>query len=85
MSFMRFIHNAYFTAPEPLAHLYSRSYYRATWISNALDAGFATAMSIHKPKWLKDLAGPIFGLYYLFWTEQAEEKVRVLILHYIIN
>ncbi|TIA72140.1 hypothetical protein E3P92_02080 [Wallemia ichthyophaga] len=62
-------------APEPLAHLYSRSYYRATWISNALDAGFATAMSIHKPKWLKDLAGPVFGLYYLIWTEQAEEKL----------
>ncbi|TIB77548.1 hypothetical protein E3Q23_01317 [Wallemia mellicola] len=65
-------------APEPLAHLYSRSYYRATWLSNALDAGFATAMSIRKPKWLKDLAGPVFGLYYLFWTAEADEKIRAV-------
>ena len=32
-------------------------------------------MSIGKPQWLKDIAGPIFGFYYLFWTEEAEEKV----------
>ncbi|CAG8499094.1 28747_t:CDS:2 [Dentiscutata erythropus] len=41
-------------APEPLARLYSRNYYRATWILTALDAGFWTAMSI-RPKPFRDI------------------------------
>lgn len=61
--------------PEPLANLYSRSYFRATWITTALDAGFWTAMKI-KPKWLRDLASIVFSIYYLIAAEQADEKVR---------
>ena len=32
-------------SPEPLANLYTRSFFRATWITTALDAGFWTAVS----------------------------------------
>ncbi|RDW82354.1 hormone-sensitive lipase [Coleophoma cylindrospora] len=61
--------------PEPLANLYSRPYFRATWITTALDAGFWTAMRIRR-KWLRDLASMVFTLYYLIAAEQADEKVR---------
>jgi acetyl esterase/lipase len=61
--------------PEPLANLYSRSYFRATWVTTALDAGFWTAMKIRR-KWLRDLASIMFSLYYLIAAEQADEKVR---------
>ncbi|GAA5862962.1 hypothetical protein JCM8547_003634 [Rhodosporidiobolus lusitaniae] len=63
------------TAPEPLARLYSRDYYRATWIVTALDAGFATAMGI-KWKWLRDLASLAFSGYYLLFAGEADEKLR---------
>ncbi|KAL8932468.1 MAG: hypothetical protein Q9211_006299, partial [Gyalolechia sp. 1 TL-2023] len=62
-------------SPEPLANLYTRSYFRATWITTALDAGFWTAMKI-RSKWLRDLASMVFTLYYLVAAEQADEKVR---------
>lgn len=62
-------------SPEPLANLYSRPYFRATWITTALDAGFWTAMRI-KSKWLRDLCSVIFSTYYLFCAQQADEKVR---------
>ncbi|KAH0169610.1 lipase, partial [Aureobasidium melanogenum] len=61
--------------PEPLANLYTRSYFRATWVTTALDAGFWTAMNL-RPVWLKDLASLIFSVYYLICAEQADEKVR---------
>lgn len=61
--------------PEPLANLYSRSFFRATWITTGLDAGFWTAMKI-KPKWLRDIASLVFTAYYLIAAEQADEKVR---------
>jgi len=61
--------------PEPLANLYNRSYFRATWITTALDAGFWTAMRI-KPKWARDLCSMVCSIYYLFAAEQADEKVR---------
>ncbi|KAJ5112703.1 hypothetical protein N7532_000748 [Penicillium argentinense] len=61
--------------PEPLANLYSRSFFRATWITTGLDAGFWTAMKI-KPKWLRDIASLVFTVYYLIAAEQADEKVR---------
>ncbi|KAJ5175841.1 uncharacterized protein N7482_001718 [Penicillium canariense] len=61
--------------PEPLANLYSRSFFRATWITTGLDAGFWTAMKI-KPKWLRDLASLVFTVYYLIAAEQADEKAR---------
>ncbi|GAA5843500.1 hypothetical protein JCM9279_000769 [Rhodotorula babjevae] len=62
-------------APEPLARLYSRDYYRATWITTALDAGFATAMSI-RWKWLRDVASLAFSGYYLLFANEADEKLR---------
>ncbi|KAF8650416.1 hypothetical protein AX16_005222 [Volvariella volvacea WC 439] len=62
-------------APEPLAHLYSPSYYRATWISTGLDAGFATAMPI-RPKWLRDLCSVLFSMYYIIYANEADEKLR---------
>jgi hypothetical protein len=61
-------------APEPLARLYERNYYRATWIVTALDAGFATAMPI-KPKWLRDVFSIAFSAYYLVFANEADEKV----------
>lgn len=61
--------------PEPLANLYAPPFFRATWITTALDAGFWTAMKI-KPQWLRDIASLVFSVYYLFAVEQAGEKVR---------
>lgn len=62
-------------SPEPLANLYNRSYFRATWVTTALDAGFWTAMKIRK-QWLRDMASMVFSIYYLIAAEQADEKVR---------
>ncbi|KAH0827393.1 Alpha/Beta hydrolase protein [Lanmaoa asiatica] len=62
-------------SPEPLAQLYSPSYYRATWIATGLDAGFATAMSI-RPKWLKDICSILFSIYYIVYANEADEKLR---------
>ena len=62
-------------SPEPLANLYSRAFFRATWITTALDAGFWSAMKIrNKP--LRDICSILFTVYYLFAAEQADEKVR---------
>ncbi|KAJ7594288.1 Alpha/Beta hydrolase protein [Mycena floridula] len=63
------------SAPEPLSRLYSPSYYRATWITTGLDAGFATAMSI-RPKWLRDLCSILFSVYYVLYANEADEKLR---------
>nr|XP_018263969.1 hormone-sensitive lipase [Kwoniella dejecticola CBS 10117]OBR86127.1 hormone-sensitive lipase [Kwoniella dejecticola CBS 10117] len=62
-------------APEPLARLYSRSYYRATYVNTAFDAGFASAMSI-RPKWLKDISSMVFTGYYLLWATEGDEVLR---------
>jgi acetyl esterase/lipase len=62
-------------APEPLAKMYSRSYYRATYVNTALDAGFASAMAI-RPKWLKDICSLVFGVYYLMWATEGDEVLR---------
>ena len=61
--------------PEPLASLYSRSYFRATWVTTALDAGFWSAMKI-KRKGVRDFSSIVFSVYYLICAEQADEKVR---------
>ncbi len=62
-------------SPQPLANLYSKTFYRASWFTTALDAGFWTAMQL-KPKFLKDLMSIVFSLYYLVFAEAADEKVR---------
>ncbi|KAI8994631.1 Alpha/Beta hydrolase protein [Pilobolus umbonatus] len=63
------------SAPDPLARLYKRSFYRATWVLTALDAGFFTAMPF-KPMWLRQLLSIVFTGYYLVFADAAEEKVR---------
>ncbi|KAI7899122.1 Alpha/Beta hydrolase protein [Cokeromyces recurvatus] len=62
-------------APDPLSRLYKRSFYRATWILTALDAGFFTAMSF-KPLWVRHILSIVFSIYYLICADAAEEKVR---------
>lgn len=62
-------------SPEPLSNAYSATYYRATWVLTALDAGFWTAMKI-RYKWLRDIASIVFTVFYLFAAERADEKVR---------
>ncbi|KAG9038711.1 hypothetical protein FRB95_000301 [Tulasnella sp. JGI-2019a] len=62
-------------APEPLARVYSRSYYRATWVATAMDAAFATAMPI-RPVWLRDICSVLFTGYYLVYANAADEKLR---------
>ncbi|UKZ56131.1 hypothetical protein TrVGV298_009959 [Trichoderma virens] len=62
-------------SPEPMANMYDPTYYRATWVLTALDAGFWTAMKI-RSKWLRDLASIVFSFYYLVAAEKADEKVR---------
>ncbi|KAH9858745.1 Alpha/Beta hydrolase protein [Lenzites betulinus] len=62
-------------APEPLANLYSPSYYRSAWINMGLDAGFATAMTI-RPRWLKDICSVLFSIYYIIYASEADEKIR---------
>lgn len=64
-----------FGAPEPLARMYSRNFYRTTWLVTALDAGFATAMNI-KPKWLRDIMSLVFSAYYVIYANEADEKLR---------
>ncbi|KAG6028807.1 hypothetical protein E4U41_000576 [Claviceps citrina] len=58
-----------------MANMYDTTYFRATWVLTALDAGFWTAMKI-KVKWLRDLASILFSLFYLVAAERADEKVR---------
>ena len=55
--------------------MYNRNYFRATWVTTALDAGFWTAMWL-KPKWFKDIASVVFSVYYLICAEQADEYVK---------
>ncbi|TPX52156.1 hypothetical protein SeMB42_g01623 [Synchytrium endobioticum] len=74
--FMRHIFLLLFLqGPEPLVRMYTRSFYRATWILTALDAGFLTAMPI-KPKILRDFLSVAFSVLYLFNAEAADSKVR---------
>ena len=60
---------------EPLAGKYDRSYFRATWIATALDAGFWKAMWL-RPKFVRDIASIAITMYYLVCAEQADEYVR---------
>ena len=61
--------------PEPLASLYTRSFYRATYINTALDAGFASAMAM-RPKWIRDLASVAFSAYYMVYVAEGDEVLR---------
>ncbi|KAI6263152.1 hypothetical protein MCOR27_010634 [Pyricularia oryzae] len=63
------------SAPEPLANMYEATYFRATWVLTALDAGFWTAMKIRN-KWLRNICSIVFTVFYLFQAEAADERVR---------
>ncbi|KAM3526730.1 hypothetical protein MY4038_006686 [Beauveria bassiana] len=62
-------------SPEPMANMYDSTYFRATWVLTAMDAGFWTAMRI-RAKWARDIASVVFSVFYLFAAERADEKVR---------
>lgn len=62
-------------SPDPLTNMYDATFFRATWVLTALDAGFWTAMKI-RTKWLRDLASIVFSGFYLVAAEKADEKVR---------
>ncbi|KXX77968.1 Hormone-sensitive lipase [Madurella mycetomatis] len=62
-------------SPDPLANMYDATYFRATWVLTALDAGFWTAMKISN-KTLRDLASIVFSVFYMAAAEKADEKVR---------
>jgi hypothetical protein len=62
------------TISRTLTGQYTRSYYRATYVNTALDAGFASAMAI-RPKWLKDICSVLFGAYYLVYASEGDEVV----------
>jgi acetyl esterase/lipase len=64
-----------FIPPDPLAKLYTRSFFRATYVLTALDAGFFSAMDI-KTKWIRDVVSVLFSLGYLLFPNQAHEKVK---------
>ena len=70
-----FAHLVGLESPEPLADMYNRDYFRATWVTTALDAGFWTAMNL-RPKWIRDLASVVFSTYYLVCAERADQLVR---------
>lgn len=55
--------------------MYNRNYFRATWVTTALDAGFWQAMWL-RPKWFKDISSVVFSVYYLICAEEADEYVR---------
>lgn len=46
-------------------------------VAVALDTGFATAMHV-RPKWLRDILSMLFSGYYLFFANEADEKVGPL-------
>lgn len=62
-------------SPDPLANMYDPSFFRATWILTALDAGFWTAMKI-RTKWVREIASIVFSGFYMIAAEKADEKVR---------
>lgn len=61
--------------PIPFENHYTPSFYRATWVMQALDAGFWTAYPI-KNKYARDLLSIVLTMYYLVFSDAANEKVR---------
>ncbi|KAJ3412397.1 hypothetical protein HDV05_000817 [Chytridiales sp. JEL 0842] len=61
--------------PDPLASMYTRSYYRASWLLTSVDAGFLTAHRL-QPKFLRDFLSIVFSIFFIFFPDEAEETVR---------
>ncbi|KAH9252713.1 hypothetical protein BSLG_008750 [Batrachochytrium salamandrivorans] len=69
------LHLLFLNGPELYAKMYTRNFYRATWIMTSLDAGFFTCMNI-RPKWLRDILSPLVSIAYMLFPERADRKVR---------
>ncbi|RKO96508.1 alpha/beta-hydrolase, partial [Caulochytrium protostelioides] len=61
--------------PESRARMYTRHYFRVTYLFNALDAGFLTAMHL-RPAVLRDLASFLLTGFYLCCPVMAEHKIH---------
>ncbi|KAL1921874.1 uncharacterized protein VTP21DRAFT_10516 [Calcarisporiella thermophila] len=61
--------------PEPMARRYSKSFYRATWLMTAMDAGFWSAMNV-RPRFLRDFLSIVLTLFYAVFSEEAEAKAQ---------
>jgi hypothetical protein len=72
--------------PEPLARMYTRNFYRATFVQTSLTAGHLTAMNL-KPAFIKHIAAVLFSLYYFIDADAADEKVNLddTLLKYFIK
>ncbi|KXS13716.1 alpha/beta-hydrolase [Gonapodya prolifera JEL478] len=68
----------FLNAPEPMARMYTRNFFRATYILTALDAGFWTAMNI-RPLWLRDVLSVLFSAYYLLVPNEAEKTSKAFL------
>ena len=62
-------------SPEPLAAMYNRDYFRATWVTTALDAGYWTARRV-RGTFFREVASVLCTFYYLVCAEQADQMVR---------
>lgn len=65
----------FLSEPQPLNRMYTRNFFRATWIVTALDAGFFSAMNV-RPDALRHFLSVVLSVYYLFNADSASEKVR---------
>ncbi|KAJ3145963.1 hypothetical protein HDU86_000587 [Geranomyces michiganensis] len=64
--------------------MYTRSFYRGTYVLTGLDAGFLTVMNV-KPKWLRDILSMVCSIFYLVFPDTADEKVRKFRAHPTID
>jgi hypothetical protein len=60
--------------PERFSKMYTRNFFRATYINTALDAGFYTCMNIRN-KYIRDLMSIFVSVMYLFFPDAANAKV----------
>ncbi|KAI8913391.1 Alpha/Beta hydrolase protein [Gorgonomyces haynaldii] len=61
--------------PEPLSKMYTRSFFRATYVTTALDAGYFSCLSI-KNSVLREALSAVLSVVYLFYPDAAEEKCK---------
>lgn len=65
----------FFNPPDALGSMYTRNFFRATWIMTSLDAGFYSAMHI-RTKWLRDILSIVFSVTFALFPDAANEVVR---------
>lgn len=62
-------------SPDLANKLYSPSFFQATELATAFDAGFWTAM-VFKEGWVRDVFSLVFTVYYALAPDQADKKAR---------